>query len=84
MASNIHFGYYKDATHVKYLLALKTAKLSFATKSRISINRWGATLTFLFEKVLGNICIDKIRAICLLDANYNWLNKLIFTKQIMD
>ncbi len=31
-----------------------------------------------------NIYIDKIRAISLLEANYNWLNKFVFSKQMMD
>jgi hypothetical protein len=34
--------------------------------------------------VFGNIYIDKMRAICLLEANYNWLNKFVFAKQMMD
>jgi hypothetical protein len=34
--------------------------------------------------VFGNIYIDKMRAICLLEADYNWLNKFVFTKQMMD
>jgi hypothetical protein len=25
-----------------------------------------------------------MRAICLLEANYNWLNKFVFAKQMMD
>ncbi len=43
----------------------------------------GADLVLL-EKVFGNIYIDKIRAICLLEANYYWLGKLVFAKQMMD
>ncbi len=38
----------------------------------------------LLKKVFGNIYIDKMRAICLLEANYNWLNKFVFAKQMMD
>ncbi len=38
----------------------------------------------LLEKVFRNIYIDKMRAICLLEANYNWLNKFMFAKQMMD
>ena len=38
----------------------------------------------LLEKVFGNIYIDKMWAICLLEANYNWLNKFVFAKQMMD
>ena len=38
----------------------------------------------LLEKVKGNIFIDKMRAICLLEADYNWLNKLVYAKWMMD
>jgi hypothetical protein len=38
----------------------------------------------LLKKVFGNINIDKMWAICLLEADYNWLNKFVFAKQLMD
>jgi hypothetical protein len=44
----------------------------------------GETGSYLLEKVFGNIYIDKMRAICLLEANYNWLNKFVFVNQMMD
>jgi hypothetical protein len=34
--------------------------------------------------VFGSIYIDKMRANCLLEPNYNWLNKFVFAKQMMD
>jgi hypothetical protein len=34
--------------------------------------------------VFGNIYIDKMWAICLLETNYNWLNMFVFAKQMMD
>ncbi len=34
--------------------------------------------------MIGNIYIDKIQSICILEANYNWLNKFMFAKQMMD
>ena len=37
----------------------------------------------LLEKVFGKIFIDKMRAICLLEADYIWLNKLVFVKWMM-
>jgi hypothetical protein len=36
----------------------------------------------LLEKVFGVRLIDKLRAICLLEANFNWLNKLIFAHRL--
>jgi hypothetical protein len=38
----------------------------------------------LLKKVFGNIYIDNMWAICLLEANYNWLNKFVFAKQMME
>jgi hypothetical protein len=37
----------------------------------------------LLEKVFGNIYIGKMWAICLPEANYNWLNKYVFAKQML-
>ena len=83
-ASNIHFGHYKAAAHDQYLSALHAAKLSFAAKSGIPLERWGAAITVLLEKEFGNIFVDKLRAICLLEADFNWLNKLVFARRMMD
>jgi hypothetical protein len=48
------------------------------------MERWGHSLTVLLEKEFGNIYIDKMRAICLMEADFNWLNKLVFAKRMMD
>ena len=48
------------------------------------MDRWGLALTVLLEKQFGNIYLEKMRAICLLKADFNWLNKLIFAKCMMD
>jgi hypothetical protein len=38
-----------------------------------------------FEKsVWEYINIDKMRVVCLLEVDYNWLNDYVFAKQIMD
>ena len=34
--------------------------------------------------MFGNIYIDKMKAICLPKADYNWLNKYMFAKRMMD
>jgi hypothetical protein len=39
--------------------------------------------TVLLEKILGNVFVHKLRAICLLEADFNWWNKLIFARQMM-
>jgi hypothetical protein len=59
-------------------------KLSLAASTGISMDQWGSALTVLLEKQFGNIYLEKMRAICLLEADFNWLNKLIFAKRMMD
>ena len=34
----------------------------------------------LLEKIIGNNFVHKLRAICLLEADFNWMNKMIFAK----
>ena len=82
--SGVHFGHYKAASFDRHLSTLQAAKLTLAAQSGVPLERWGNGLTVLLEKTFGNIFIDKMRAICLLEADYNWLNKFIFAKKMMD
>jgi hypothetical protein len=45
--------------------------------------RWGIGLTVLLEKIVGNNFVHKLRAICLLGADFNWINKVVFAKQMI-
>ena len=73
---------FKTASYNRYLLAMHTAKLTLAASTGVPLAHWGNGLTVLLEKVFVNIYIDKMRAICLLEADYNWLNKFVFAKQM--
>jgi hypothetical protein len=79
-----HFGHYKAAAHNWNLSALHASKLTLTVTMGILSAWWGNGLTVLLEQVFGNIFIDKMRAICLLEADYNWLNKYVFLKCMMD
>ena len=46
--------------------------------------RLGRGLTILLEKVMGNNFIHKMQAIYLLEADFNWWNKLIFARQMVE
>jgi hypothetical protein len=65
------------------LSLLHAAKITICTKDGVSLARWGKGLTILLEKNIGNIFVHKLCAICLLEANFNWWNKLIFAKRMM-
>ncbi len=50
---------------------MHAAKLTLAASTGIPLARWGNGLMVLLEKDFRNIYMDKMRAICLLEANYN-------------
>ena len=81
--SGLHFGHYIAASFCPDLSLLHAAKLSICARNGVSLARWGQGLTVLLEKILGNVFVHKLRAICLLEADFNWWNKLIFAKRMM-
>ena len=81
--SGLHFGHYIAASFCPDLSLLHAAKLSICAQNGVALVRWGMGLTVLLEKILGNVFVHKLRAICLLEADFNWWNKLVFAKRMM-
>jgi hypothetical protein len=81
--SGLHFGHYKTGLFCRDLSALHASKLSLVARKGLPLSRWNRGLTVLLEKIVGNVFIHKLRAICLLEANFDWWNKLIFAKRMM-
>ncbi len=67
--SGCYFGHYKAASFDRYFSAMHAAKLTLAASTGVPLARWGNGLTILLKEVFGNIYIDKMWAICLLEAN---------------
>jgi hypothetical protein len=65
------------------LLAMHVAYLTACTRKGIPLKQWGVRLTVLLEKIIGNNFVHKLQAICLLKADFNWMNKIIFAKQMI-
>ena len=57
--------------------------LTAYARKGIPLKRWGIGLTVLLEKIIGNDFVHKLRAICLLEAGFNWMNKIIFAMQMI-
>jgi hypothetical protein len=81
--SGLHFEHYIAASFCPDLSLLHAAKLSICMQNGMSLARWGKGLTVLLEKILENVFVHKLQAICLLEADFNWWNKLIFAKKMM-
>jgi hypothetical protein len=65
------------------LLAMHAAYLSVCAQKGIPLACWGIGLTALLEKIVGNDFVHKLRAICLLEAYFNWINKIVFAKRMI-
>jgi len=81
--SGLHMGHYKAASFDPHLSALHAQKLTLCARTGVPLGRWGVGLTVLLEKICGNNYVNKLRAICLFEADFNWWNKLIFARRMM-
>ena len=81
--SGRHFGHYKAICCHSSLIQLHVKNINLAARRGNPLVRWRQGVTVLLEKVVGNINIDKLRAICLLEADFNWWLKVIFARKMM-
>ncbi len=81
--SGVTFLHYKAEASHSMLLVMHVAFLSVCTQKGIPLTRWGIGLTVLLEKIVGNNFVHKLRAICLLEADFNWINKVVFVKRMI-
>ncbi len=65
------------------LSAMHAAYLTSCACRGIPLARWEIVLTVLLEKIVGNNFVHKLQAICLLEADFNWINKIIFARRMI-
>jgi hypothetical protein len=80
--SRLHFGHYKVGVSDNIISILHATSLNTIGEIGVAPDRWRQSITVLLEKVFGVRLIDKLWAICLLEADFNWLNKLIFAHRL--
>ena len=81
--SGRHFGHYKAASRSRQLSEIHASFLHVASLSGICLKRWAKGLTIMIEKLKGVIRVDKLRALLLMEADFNSLNKLIFSSRMI-
>jgi hypothetical protein len=72
--SGWHFGHYRAVTEDQDLMKLHVANINLAARQRqgVPLSHWRQGVTVPLEKIAGNNRINKLRAICLLEADFNW------------
>jgi hypothetical protein len=81
--SGRHFGHYCAISENKDLSLLQVRSINLAARQGSPLDCWRQGVTVLLEKVAGNIRIDKLHAICLLEADFNWWLKVVIAKRMM-
>ena len=69
--SSLHFGHYiagAKSDLISYFHALKT---TLALRRGITIARWSRSLSVMLEKMFGCTLVAKLRAILLMETDFN-------------
>jgi hypothetical protein len=76
--STVHFGHYKSATYSDRVTEFLATKITLIARGGCTPKRWGHGLQVLLEKNAGVALATKLRAILLMEGNFNYMNKWIF------
>ena len=82
--SGLHFGHYKASARSPVVSHLHALKTTLALKRGFALDRWKRGLSVMLEKMYGCTLISKLRAILLMEADFNFSNKMIFGVRMMD
>ena len=81
--SGLHFGHYKAVIKNDYISEIHAVFTDIAVNAGFSLPRWQRGLTVMLEKKAGLILVVKLRAILLMEADFNYANKEIFGRRMM-
>jgi hypothetical protein len=76
--SKIHFGHWKAWRLSPELTELACSQLNLIACTGVPPSCWGNGLQVLLEKVPGVALVDKLRAILLIEGDFNFFNKWLF------
>jgi len=82
--SRIHYGHYCAAAHSDKISSFLAKKITLIARTGCAPERWSYGLTIMLEKIAGIALVNKLRAILLMEADFNFHNKLIFGKRMVE
>ena len=81
--SGLHFGHYKAGAASDSISHFHALKTTIALQRGIALTRWKHGLSVMLEKMFGCTLVEKLRAILLMEADFNCSNKIIFGDRMM-
>ena len=82
--SGLHYGHYKAAAQSDLFSEIHALMTELAVTGGTPLARWESGLSVMLEKTKGIIQVDKLRAILLMEADFNFYNGLMFAKRMVD
>jgi hypothetical protein len=82
--SSSQFGHYIAGTDCDYILQFHALRVSLARKKGIALERWSKGLSVMLEKKFGVRLVSKLRAILLMEADFNAMNKEVYGVWMLD
>ena len=81
--SGLHFGHYIAGASSDVISQYHAMKVSLAIGG-LGLSRWSNGLSVMLEKLFGERLVSKLRAILLMEADYNAANKILFGERMLD
>ncbi len=81
--SGRHFGHCKAAASGPLLSRIHAKFFTLISTKGYSLNRWKKRIQVILEKKQGLIRVDKLRAILLMEADFNFMNKFFIGYKMM-
>jgi hypothetical protein len=82
--SKVYFGHYKAATRSNKITSFLSGKINVIARCGCPPARWGSGLQVMLEKIDGVALVNKLRAILLMESEYNFQNKWAFGYKAMN
>jgi hypothetical protein len=81
--NGLHFSHYKAAATNDALSEIHALFTELAITGESPFSRWESGLSCMLEKTAGVIKVDKLRAILLMEADFNFFTGLMFASRMM-
>ncbi len=79
----LHFGHYIIGCKSEIVAHYHAAQVSVVLANAIQLERWSCGLSVMLEKTLRVMLVSKLRAILLMDADFNESNKILYGVRMM-
>jgi hypothetical protein len=76
--SGLHFGHYIAGCKSEMVSHYHAARASVTLAHAIQLERWSRGLSVMLEKMLGVTLVNKLRAILLMEWDFNATNKMVY------